>query len=45
MKLSLKDLEVKGKKVLMRVDFNVPVDDAGKITDDSRITSTLPSIH
>lgn len=42
-KLSLRDLPIKGKKVLMRVDFNVPLD-GGHITDDSRIVATLPSI-
>lgn len=43
-KLSLKDLKLKDKKVLMRVDFNVPQDTNGNITDDTRIVATLPSI-
>lgn len=44
-KLSLKDLNVKNKKVLMRVDFNVPMDKNGNITDDTRIKASLPSIQ
>jgi len=44
-KLSLSDIDVKGKKVLMRVDFNVPIDSKGNITDDSRIKASLPSIQ
>jgi len=44
-KKTIKDIEVTGKKVLMRVDFNVPLDDAGKITDDRRIVMAVPSIQ
>jgi len=43
-KLTLQDLPLQGKKVLMRVDFNVPLSKEGKITDNTRIRESLPSI-
>jgi len=44
-KLSIDELNIKGKKVFIRVDFNVPFDDNLRITDDSRIRSTVPTIN
>ncbi|MFZ2356985.1 MAG: phosphoglycerate kinase [Candidatus Omnitrophota bacterium] len=43
-KLTVKDIDLKSKKVLMRADFNVPQDDSLKITDDTRIKATLATI-
>ncbi len=44
-KLSIKDVDVNGKKVFVRVDFNVPMDENQDITNDKRIRATLPTIN
>jgi len=44
-KLSIRDVDVAGKRVLMRVDFNVPQDDTGAITNPARISAAIPTIQ
>ncbi len=44
-KKTIKDIDIKGKKLIIRVDFNVPLDEHFSITDDRRITAALPTIE
>ena len=43
-KKTIKDIDLKGKKVLVRCDFNVPMDEERNITDNTRIVAALPTI-
>lgn len=43
--LKMTDLDLRGKRVFIRADLNVPMDDAGRITDDTRIRASLPAIR
>ncbi len=45
MKKTIRDIDVSGQRVLLRVDYNVPMNAELKITDDTRITATLPTIN
>lgn len=44
-KKTIKDIDIKGKRVLLRADYNVPLDDAGNITNDYRIKKSIPTIQ
>ena len=45
MKKTIRDIDVSGKRVFLRVDYNVPMNAELKIVDDTRITATLPTIN
>ena len=43
--MNLNELDLEGRRALIRVDFNVPLNEAGEVTDDTRIRAAIPTIH
>ncbi len=44
-KKTIRDVEVDHKRILLRVDYNVPIDEDGRITDDYRLQKSLPTLN